>query len=149
MKTIAAGAGALSVGAFAERVPAFAAATDPDPWSEVPKILARIRPPKFPDRDFEITKFGAVAGGKTDCTEAIGKAIAACSKAGGGRVVVPANEFLTGAIELKSNVNLYVSESATLRFTWDTSKYPVVLTSWEGTELMNYSPFFYALDQED
>src|ERR1017187_3756265 len=67
-------------------------------------ITRRCRPPKFPDRDFDIVKFGAARGGATDCTAAISKAIAECSSTGGGRVVVPAGVFLTGAIHLKSNV---------------------------------------------
>src|SRR3989442_4246661 len=69
-----------------------------DVWAQVPKILQRIKPPSFPKRDFEITRFGGVGDGKADCTQAFGKAIAACNKAGGGRVVVPAGSFLTGAI---------------------------------------------------
>ena len=48
-------------------------------WKMVPEILARIVPPKFPARDFDITKYGAVGDGKTDCTAAIAKAIAACA----------------------------------------------------------------------
>lgn len=120
-----------------------------DPWSELPTILARIKPPVFPNRNFNITKFGAVGDNKTDNTEAFKKAIAACVHAGGGHVVVPEGEFLTGAIELKSNVNLHVSKGATLRFTRDTSKYPLVFTRWEGTELMNYSPFIYAYKQDN
>jgi polygalacturonase len=111
-------------------------------------IMARIKPPVFPERDFDITRYGAAAGGKTDCTEAIRKAIAACAQAGGGRVVVPAGVFLTGAIHLKRNVNLYVSGGATLLFSRDPKHYlPLVLTRFEGTECMNYSPFIYALDQ--
>jgi polygalacturonase len=121
----------------------------PDPWDEVPKILSRIKAPVFPDRAFEITRFGAIADNKTDCTEAIQKAVAACNRAGGGRVVVPKGEFLTGAIQLKSNVNLHVSEGGTIRFTRDTRKYPLVFTRWEGMELMNFSPFIYAYQQED
>ena len=116
-------------------------------WERLPEILARIRPPHFRAKKFDITKFGAVGDNKTDCTSALSKAIAACSAAGGGRVVVPKGEFLTGAIVLKSNVNLYVSKGATLRFTRDTSRYPVVFTRYEGTELMNYSPFVYAFEQ--
>src|SRR5215212_2571008 len=119
-------------------------------WNAVPSILARIRPPKFPARDFPITDFGARAGGDFDNTEAIRKAIEACNRAGGGRVVVPAGTFLTGAIHLKSNVNLHVSEGATLRFSTDPAKYlPAVFTRWEGTELMNYSPFIYAFEQQN
>lgn len=120
-----------------------------DAWKQVPQIMARIRPPKFPKKDFKITKFGAVADGKTDCTEAFRKAIEACSKAGGGRVVVPKGEFLTGAIHLKSNVNLHVSKGATVKFSTDEDKYPIVHTRWEGMELMNYSALIYAYGQEN
>ncbi len=60
------------------------------PWDQVPVILGRIKPPTFRDEDFNITKFGAVGNGSTDCTAAFRQAIAACNKAGGGRVVVPA-----------------------------------------------------------
>ena len=152
LKKVAAGSGAVTLSAFAgARVlsspSAFAAS--PDPWSEVPKILARIKPPTFANRDFDVTKYGAVGDNKSDCTEAIRKAITECTAKGGGRVVIPKGEFLTGAVELKSNVNLYVSEGATLRFSRDTSKYPLVLTHWEGNELMNYASFLYAHDQEN
>ena len=49
----------------------------------------------FPNRDFSIANYGAVKGGKTINTKAIAKAIKACNKAGGGRVVIPAGEWLT------------------------------------------------------
>jgi unsaturated rhamnogalacturonyl hydrolase len=116
-------------------------------WGDYERVLARIQAPVFPDRDFPITQFGAQAG--ADCTEAIKAAIAACHDAGGGRVVVPPGEWRTGAIHLKSNVNLHVSEGATLRWTFDLAKYPVVFTRWEGVECMNYSPFIYAWEQEN
>ena len=119
-----------------------------DPWQSVmPQILARIKPPKFAKRDFDITKFGAKADGGSS-TEAFKTAIAACNKAGGGRVVVPAGTFVTGPIHLKSNVNLHVSKGATIKFSQDTKEYlPVVFSRWEGVELMNYSPFIYAFEQ--
>ncbi len=120
-----------------------------DPWkTEYPKILARIKAPKFRKRDYSIVKFGAKAGGQVDCRDAINKAIDACSKAGGGRVVVPAGEFLTGAIRLRSNVNLHVSKGATLKFATDANAYmPIVHTRWEGMELMHLSPLIYAYEQ--
>ncbi|MDQ6788613.1 MAG: glycoside hydrolase family 28 protein, partial [Acidobacteriota bacterium] len=118
-----------------------------DAWAQVPQILARIVPPKFPKKDFDITKYGAQVAGKNDATDAIRRAIEDCSKAGGGRVVVPNGEFSTGAIHLKSNVNLYVSKGATLKFLQDIKKYPTVFTRFEGTELMNFSPFIYAFEQ--
>ena len=116
-------------------------------WDSLPAVLALIKAPEFPARDFSIADFGAKPG--SDCTGAIAGAIAACTKAGGGRVVVPAGEWLTGAIELKSNVNLHVSTGAMLRWIFDPTKYPVVFTRWEGVECMNYSPFIYAFEQEN
>jgi len=123
--------------------------TTPQGWDGLPAILARIKPPVFADRTFVVTQFGAVGDNTKDCTEAFQKAIAACNAAGGGRVVVPAGEFLAGAIHLKSKVNLHISEGATVRFTRDPGKYPLVFTRWEGIELMNYSPFIYAFEQQD
>ena len=118
-------------------------------WNAVPQILEQITEPKFPDTEFSIVDFGAPTNGKTECTEAIAKAIDACHKAGGGRVVVPAGIFLTGPIHLKSNVNLYLDEGAKLRFVTDPAKYPNVFTRWEGVECFNYSPLIYAYGQEN
>ena len=119
-------------------------------WDLVPDILRRIVPPVFPSRDFPITQYGAVAGGAADSTAAIAAAIRECTRAGGGRVVIPAGRYLTGPIHLRSNVNLHVSDGATLLFTTDPAKYlPNVLTRFEGVEVMNYSPLIYALDCEN
>jgi len=119
-------------------------------WQTATEILARIKAPVFPARDFAITDYGATAGGEQDCSSALRRAIAACAAAGGGRVVVPAGVFLTGAIQLKSNVNLHLAAGSTLRFRTDPAAYlPVVYTRWEGTECMNYSPFIYAFEQEN
>jgi polygalacturonase len=123
---------------------------DQPEWKQVPKILKRIVAPKFPKRDFVITNFGAVADGNADCTAAIASAISACVEKGGGRVVIPAGEFLTGAIHLKSNVNLHLETNSVLKFSTDPKAYlPVVFTRFEGTELYNYSPLIYALGQKN
>ena len=117
-------------------------------WDAVAGILARIKAPEFPVRDFEITRFGAVVGG--DCTEAIRQAIETCNQAGGGRVVVPAGVWRTGAVRLLSNVNLHVVEGATLQFIPEPKKYlPLVLTRIGGIECYNYSPLIYAFEQEN
>jgi polygalacturonase len=117
-------------------------------WAQVPKILKRIVPPKFPARDFVVTQYGAVGDGAADCTSAFRAAIDACTQAGGGRVVVPEGTFLTGAIHLRNNVNLHVSQGATLRFSTDPARYlPAVFTRFEGTEVMNFSGLIYAFEQ--
>jgi unsaturated rhamnogalacturonyl hydrolase len=120
-------------------------------WKLEAQILKRIQEPKFPRRDFSITDFGAVGDGKTDCTEAIAKAIEICAEKGGGRVIVPAGQFLTGAIHLKSGVNLHLLETnSVLLFSTDPKKYlPAVFTRFEGTELYNFSPLIYALGQKN
>lgn len=121
-----------------------------DPWGEAERILARIKAPTFPDRDFSVADYGAVGDGVTDCTEAFRKAIQACHESGGGRVVVPEGKYSTGAIHLRSNVNLHVSRGAEILFSRDTKKYlPQVYTRFEAIELMNYSPLIYAFEQEN
>lgn len=117
-----------------------------DAWDEVPRILARIRPPEFPRRDFRITDHGGVGDGKSDAQPAFARAIDACTAAGGGRVVVPAGTWwVAGPIHLKSNVHLHLEEGSTIRFSPEAKHYlPLVLTRWEGTELYNYSPMIYA-----
>ena len=71
-------------------------------------------------------------------------------RSGGGRVVVPAGEFLTGAIHLKSDVNLHLEAKSVLKFSTDPKAYlPVVFTRFEGTELYNFSPLIYALGQKN
>lgn len=101
----------------------------------------------YPKKDFSIVDYGAVSGGKTINTQAIAQAIEACSKAGGGRVIIPPGEWLTGPVHFKSNVNLHLSDGAVLSFTDNPTDYlPAVMTSWEGMECYNYSPLLYAFE---
>jgi len=117
-------------------------------WDALPELLKRINPPVFKEAVYDITKFGAVGNSVTDCTEAVKKAVEECNKNGGGKVLVPEGTFLTGAIHLKSNVNLHLVKNAKLIFSGDKKKYlPVVLTRFEGVECMNYSPFIYAFNE--
>src|SRR5256885_2389753 len=67
-----------------------------------------VQEPSFPDRSVNISDFKAVPDGKTLNTEAFAKAIEAIANQGGGKVVVPPGLWLTGAIKLKSNVNLHL-----------------------------------------
>lgn len=127
-----------------------AAMTDEEGWKTVPDILKQIVEPVFPDKDFAVTEYGAKGDGDTDCTTAFKEAVEACNQAGGGRVVVPEGVFLTGAIHLKSNVNLYLDRGAVVSFFTNQADYlPTVLTRFEGTECMNFSPLIYAWQQEN
>ena len=122
----------------------------PVSWNTAESILDSIKAPVFPPGTYSITDFGAVNDGLTDCTEAINAAINACHNDSGGMVIVPEGRFLTGAIHLKSNVNLHLNKGAVLVFTGDRSKYlPLVHTRFEGMECMNYSPFIYAYKQKN
>ena len=118
-------------------------------WKDLPSIVKNIVPPTFANRDYSILNYGAKADGKTDCLPAIKSAISTCNKAGGGRVIVPAGTyFVKGPIHLLSNVNLYLDDKAVIKFSTNDDDYlPVVLTRFEGVELMNYSPLIYANGQ--
>jgi polygalacturonase/rhamnogalacturonyl hydrolase YesR len=122
-------------------------------WDEAlyKQIEQSIRVPQFPDQTYLITKYGAKTDAKAAQNQkAIQKAIDLCSKKGGGKVVVPADsKFLTGAIQLKSGVNLEVQEGAVLEFAFEPELYPIVETSWEGLECFNLSPCVYAFKAKD
>ena len=116
------------------------------PWPAANTIVANTKVPTFPSTTFDVTaaQFGGNPNGTTDNTAAFAKAISACNAAGGGHVTVPKGTYLTGAIYLKSNVDLHLETGATLKFSGDVTKFPTVLTRYEGIECMNHSPMIYA-----
>jgi polygalacturonase len=120
-------------------------------WDQVPGILAKIVPPQFPDIDFLVTDYGAIGDGKSDCAPGIRAAIEACHEAGGGRVVIPAGNWLSnGPVHLLSNVNLYLESDAVLTFGTEAKHYlPVQPVRWQGIRCYNYSPLIYAYQQEN
>ncbi|XP_037046843.1 probable polygalacturonase [Bradysia coprophila] len=139
---------------------AYVACQTDDPWDQVPEILRRITPPIIPNRQCNILDFNAIRSPNSDDVEApsatvdantnaFKTAIQSCHDNGGGTVYVPEGTFITSAITLLSNISLEVSPGAIIRFTRDTTKYPLVFTRWEGVELMNYSPFIYAFEAEN
>ena len=113
-------------------------------WKNMRNSIKAITAPVFINKIYNITNFGAQQGGILDNTEAFKKAIHACSENGGGIVLVPQGKYLTGPIHLESNINLQVNEGAEIVFSTNPADYPIVHTSFEGTELMNYSPLIYA-----
>ena len=118
--------------------------------AKIPFEMPEIKAPSFPNRTFDIRKHGAVGDGKTLNTKAFADAIESCSKAGGGRVLVPAGAWLTGPIHLKSNINLCLEKGAQVVFSANFNDYlPPVFTRWQGRECYNYSPMIYARDCTD
>lgn len=121
-------------------------------WNESKTIEKQIKRTSFPDREYNIRDFGAKEGtqGEQLCHEAINLAIVTCSQAGGGKVVIPAGEFYTGPITLKSNVNLYLEEGAHLKFSPEKYLYTTtVLTRWEGVDCYNLHPLIYAYGESN
>ena len=94
--------------------------------------LPAVKKTAFKKDTFNIKQFGAVADGITLNTKAINNAIDACTKKGGGVVLIPGGYWLTGPVVLKSNVNLYIVRDAVLQFTSDFNQYPIVEGTFEG-----------------
>jgi len=112
--------------------------SSPKPW---PTVLPVTTVPVFKADTLNIVAYGAVNDGVTLNTKSINDAITACSERGGGVVVIPRGLWLTGPIELKSNVNLYIKADALVSFTKDLSQYKLVHTNWEGLgAVRNQSP---------
>lgn len=103
-------------------------------YEGLPFEMQQVEQPVFPEYSVNITDFGAVDDGKTLNTEAINNAIKDVNSKGGGKVVIPAGLWLTGPIELKSNVNLYTEQNSLILFTDDFNAYPILETSFEGLE---------------
>ncbi|WP_369877317.1 glycoside hydrolase family 28 protein [Flavobacterium sp. 81] len=118
--------------------------SEANPWKKMELIVKSIPQTHFLDKTYNVMNYGAVADGKTSNTAVFEKAIKACAENGGGKVLVPNGKYLTGPIHLESNVNLHLEDNAEILFSIDSKEYPLVHTSFEGTELMNHSPLIYA-----
>jgi len=122
---------------------------------QAPFDMPQLKRPEFPDRTFDIRQYGAVqckweADKQQKSTDAIRKAIEACHDSGGGTVLIPAGDWITGSIHLKSNVNLQIAEGAVVHFSNDLVDYlPLVHIRSEGVECYNYSPLIYAPHAEN
>jgi DNA sulfur modification protein DndE len=126
---------------FIGGIPAFSQEKDLNYFiAQAPFTMPAVVVPEFPPRTFSITDYGAVNDGKTLNTAAFALAIEACANAGGGTVVVPEGTWLTGPIEMKSNVNLHAEANALVLFTPDRSQYPIVHPSKGSSSFVVQSP---------
>ena len=98
---------------------------------------------------FDVGDFGAVGDGQTKNTEAIARAVAACTAAGGGTVYFPAGRYLTGSIHLESNLTLQLDAGAVLLYSADPADSPLVPSRWECTDAWTHAPLIYANGKEN
>lgn len=117
----------------------------------IKQIVDRIQLPEIGSAEIDITDFGAVGDGITDCKPAIDAAMAKASSQGGGKIVFPkGNFFCKGPIHFESKINLHLEEGSIILFSDEAKDYlPLQLVRWEGVEIYNYSPYIYALNKSD
>src|SRR2546421_1761851 len=110
------------------QLPSEPAASNLPEW--VNEVGARNAPKA--DRTFVVD---AVGDGSTNSTKAIQKAIGDCSKAGGGAVTFKPGNYVTGALFVKSNVNLRLDKNVTLLGSQNDADYPLIWTRVAGIEM--------------
>ncbi len=87
-----------------------------------------------PSRAFNVRDFGARGDGQTLDTSALNAALVKCEMAGGGRVVVPQGTYLSGPIQLRSNVELHLEAGALIQFSGDFDQFPLCIAWYEGQQ---------------
>ncbi|MCD7709970.1 MAG: glycoside hydrolase family 28 protein [Porphyromonadaceae bacterium] len=115
---------------------------------QAPFEMPVLERPSFPGRTLSITSTGAKPS--VLCTQAIQKAIDKLAAKGGGTVVIPQGEWLTGRLILRSNINLRLEEGAELHFSGEIKDYlPVVRTRNEGVDILSLGAMIYACEAEN
>jgi len=122
---------------------------DADIYADIEFEMPRVIEPDFPDYAVSIVDFGAVGDGQTLNSDAIAKAISVVSENGGGRVIVPRGVWLTGPIELKSNINLHAEAGAMVIFSKNKDLYPLIESNWEGWKTVRSLSPLYGKDLEN
>ncbi len=102
-----------------------------------------------PKVTLNVKDYGATGDGKSKDTQALQLTIERCAVLGGGEVVVPAGDYLTGALMLRSNVVLRIEDGASLLGSVEMADYPIAEVRWEGRWIKGYSALISAVDSED
>jgi polygalacturonase len=92
-----------------------------------------------------VRDFDAKGDGATKDTAAIQRAIDRCSTFGGGEVFIPAGNYLTGAIALRSDVFLKLDKDTVITGSDDFDDYAVTQVRWEGKWIPGHAGLFYAI----
>lgn len=93
-----------------------------------------------------VRDFGAVGDAANKDTDAIQTTLDRCAVLGGGKVLLPAGQYLTGAIALRANTVLRLDKDATLLGSADAADYPVTQVRWEGKWIEGHIALIYAVD---
>jgi polygalacturonase len=102
-----------------------------------------------PKVSLNVRDFGAIGDGQTNDTLALQQTIDRCAVLGGGDVVIPAGNYATGALVLRSNVTLRVEQDGNLLGSADMADYPLTQVRWEGRWIKGYSALLSAMDSEN
>lgn len=106
-------------------------------------IAPHVAAPVIPNTEMNVTDFGGAGDGVTLNTEAFAKAIAALADKGGGELIVPPGIWLTGAIQLRSHINLHLERGALIKFSGDFNLYPLTVIDMKGEKAVDsISPIF-------
>jgi polygalacturonase len=99
-----------------------------------------------PALSLNVRDFGVKADGATKDTAAIQQAVDRCAVLGGGEVLIPAGDYLTGAIALRANTTLRLDKDTVLHGSPDFADYPVSQVRWEGKWIEGHTALVYAID---
>ena len=99
--------------------------------AKLPSVPAGQRTDSVHGLAFNVRDFGAKADGVTLDTAPINRAIAACNRAGGGTVLVPAGTYLVGTLTMLSNVTLYLDAGSVIKGSGNMADYPPLAYSSE------------------
>ena len=124
-------------------------ANSEDIYKDIEFDMPKVNIPTFNDYSVNIKDFGAIPDGQTLNTDAFAKAINDVYNHGGGKVIIPRGIWLTGPIELKSNINLHAEQGALVLFSGDFNLYPLIETSFEGLNTYRCTSPIFARNVEN
>ena len=124
-----------------------------EPQAKQPKPQPRPKPQPAastkPALILNVRDYGALGDGATKDTVAIQQTIDRCAVLGGGEVLIPAGNYLTGAIQLRSRTLLRLAPDAILTGTANMDDYPITQVRWEGRWIPGHTALIYAFDAHD